>query len=111
MQAFRETLDFCGFMDLGFIGLEFTWHSRRHGHLVWEHLDKGVANYDWLSKFPAATVRHLHYYSSDHRPISISLNPNNEAQRWSRRPFRFEEMWLANSGCSDTVLRAWQADQ
>ena len=111
MQAFRETLDFCGFMDLGFTGLEFTWHSRRHGHLVWERLDRGVANYDWLSKFPATTVRHLHCYSSDHRPISISLNPNNEAQRWSRRLFRFEEMWLADSGCSDTMLRAWQADQ
>ena len=111
MQGFRDALDFCGFMDLGFTGLEFTWHSRRHGHLVWERLDSGVANYDWLSKFPAATVRHLHCYSSDHRPISISLNPNNEAQRWSRRPFRFEEMWLANSGCSDTMLRAWQADQ
>ena len=111
MQAFRDTLDFCGFMDLGFTGPEFTSHSRRHGHLVWECLDRGVANYDWLSKFLATTVRHLHCYSSDHRPISLSLNPNNEAQRWSRRSFKFEEMCLADSGCSDTVLRAWQADQ
>ena len=111
MQAFKETLDFCGFMDLGFTGLEFTWHSRRHRHLVWERLDRGVANYDWLSKFLATTVRHLHCYSSDHRPISLSLNPNNEAQRWSRRSFKFEEMCLADSGCSDTMLRAWQANQ
>jgi len=79
MQAFRDTLDFCGFMDLGFTGPKFTWHSRRHGHLIWERIDRGVANYDWLSKFPAATIRHLHCYSSDHRPINLTFNPNNEA--------------------------------
>ncbi|XP_075665331.1 uncharacterized protein LOC142634992 [Castanea sativa] len=97
-------------MVLGFTGPKFTWHSRRHGHLIWERLDKGVANYDWLSKFPAATVHHLHCYSSDHHPISLTFNPNNEAQRWSRRPFRFEEMCLADSGCRDIVLRAWQVE-
>ena len=25
MQAFRDTLDFCGFLDLGYMGPEFTW--------------------------------------------------------------------------------------
>ena len=34
MQAFREVLDFCGFIDLGFTGPKFTWHSRRHGYLI-----------------------------------------------------------------------------
>ena len=54
MQAFRDVLDVCGFVDLGFTRPEFTWHSRRHGHLIWERLDRGMANYDWLAKFPAA---------------------------------------------------------
>ena len=61
MQAFRHALDYCGFVDLGFMGPWFMRHSRRHGHLVWERLDKGVANYDWLAKFPTATIRHVHY--------------------------------------------------
>ena len=108
MQAFREVLDFCGFIDLGFTGPKFTWHSRRHGYLIWERLDRGMANYDWIAKFPAATLRHLHCFSSDHRPIKVVFDPNSESQRWFRRPFRFEEMWLADSGCSDTVLRAWE---
>ena len=46
MQAFRDVLDTCGFMDLGFMGLEFTWHGVRHGQVIWECLDRGVANYD-----------------------------------------------------------------
>lgn len=57
MQAFHEALDFCGFLDLSFIGLEFTWHGRRHEHMIWERLERGVANYDWMSKFLVATVR------------------------------------------------------
>ena len=110
MQAFQDILDFCGFMDLGFIGPEFTRHSRRHGHLIWECLDRGVTNYNWLAKFSTTIIRHLHCYSSNHRPISLTFNPNNETQHWSRHSFRFEEMWLAESGCSDTMLRVWQVD-
>lgn len=41
MQAFRDVLDFCGFVDLGFTGPKFTWHSRRHGQLIWERLNRG----------------------------------------------------------------------
>lgn len=41
MQAFCDVLAFCSFVDLGFTGLEFMWHSRRYGYLIWEHLDRG----------------------------------------------------------------------
>ena len=34
MQSFWEALDDCGFIDLGFSGLEFTWHRKRKGELV-----------------------------------------------------------------------------
>ena len=51
MQAFRDVLDTYGFVDLGFTGLDFTWQGNRHGHVVWERLDRGVANYDWMAKF------------------------------------------------------------
>lgn len=70
-------------------------------------VEQGVANYDWLAKFLATTVRHLHCFSSDHRPIKVVFEPNSESKWWFRQPSRFEEMWLANRGCSDTVLRAW----
>ena len=76
--------------------------------MIWEHLDRGVANYDWLSKFLAATIRHLNCYTFDHCLISLVFNPNNETQRWYRRPFRFKEMWLPDSGCNNIMLRAWQ---
>ena len=52
MQDFREGLDHYGFVDLGFLGLEFTWHGRRRGEWILERLDRGVANYEWLTCFP-----------------------------------------------------------
>ena len=64
---------------------------------------EGVANYDWMTKYPTATVRHLHCISSNHRLLLLLLDPNGELVRWKRKPFCFEEMWLVNWGCGELV--------
>ena len=107
MQSFRDVLDDCRFVDLGYSGPEFTWNGRRHGEWIWERLDRGVANYDWLARYPTGRVTHLHCYSSDHRPILLALDPNGESQKWKQKPFRFEAMWVTDSECGNTVSRAW----
>ena len=107
MQAFVDVLDHCGFVDLGYSGLDFTWHGRRRGELIWERLDRGVANYEWLARFPTRRIRHLHCFTSDHRPILLSLDSNGEQQRWRCKPFRFEAMWLTSPDCNGVVSRAW----
>ena len=81
MQAFRDTLDVCGFVDLGYTGLEFTSYGNRHGNIIWERLDRGEATHDWLEKYPAASIRHLHCVESDHKPILLILDPNGESHR------------------------------
>lgn len=108
MQAFRDVLDICDFVELGSTGLKSTWQGNRHGHVVWERLDRGVASYDWMAKFLAATIRHLHCVASNHRPILLLLDLNGESTRWKHKPFRFEEMWLADWGCGDIVKKAWE---
>ena len=82
VQAFKDVLDVCGFVDLGFTSPEFTWQGNRHGHMVWERLYRGVANYDWMAKYLAASFRHLHCFASDHRPILLLLDPNGESVGW-----------------------------
>ena len=84
MQAFREVLDECGFIDLGFVGSEFTWHKHFAGNTVWEHLDRAVAMSDWLSLFPDTKIYHLEADASDHRPILIVPNGMDCSQQ---RPF------------------------
>jgi len=31
MDGLREVMDVCGFTDLGYIGLPYTWDNRQHG--------------------------------------------------------------------------------
>ena len=92
---------------MGYSGPEFTWHGRRHGKWIWERLDRGVANYDWLARYSTGRVTHLHCYSSDHRPILLALDPNEESQKWKRKPFRFEAMWVTDPDGGNTISRAW----
>ena len=106
MQLFRDVIDECGFLDLEYMDDQFTW--RKHftdGHSLWERLDRGLANHDWFMKFSSSKVHHLHSDSSDHSPLWITLD-GLDIPSFSK-PFRFEEMWLSNCGCSDIVEMVW----
>ena len=65
MQNFQDVLDHCGFADLGFSGPDYTWHGRRRGEWIWERLDRGVANYEWSTRFPTGRMKHLNCFTSD----------------------------------------------
>ena len=110
MQQFKDVLDHYGFVNLGFSGPAFTWRGRRRGEWIWERLDRGVVNYDWLEKFPTGRIRNLPCITSDHYPILLTLDAEGEKQRWKRKSFRFEAMWLTDSGCHHTVSKAWESN-
>ncbi|XP_075660413.1 uncharacterized protein LOC142630317 [Castanea sativa] len=70
MQLFRDVIDECGFMDLGFVGSKFTW--ARHydeGRSVRIRLDRCLATNSWFHKFPRTRVHHLQSMSSDHSAL------------------------------------------
>lgn len=74
MQLFRDMIDECGFMDLGFMGNRFTWSKHFVvGNPIWERLDRGLANDTWFLKFPGTIVHHLQCTSLDHYPLLINL--------------------------------------
>ena len=82
MQSFQDVLDECNFVDLRYLGPEFTWHGRQKGKWILERLDRGVANYEWLARCPIGKVKHLNCFTSDHRHLLLALDPNGESQRW-----------------------------
>jgi exonuclease III len=105
MQLFRDALDDCGFVDLGFTGPKFTWSNNRPGDMTWERLDRVVATSDWLLRFPSTRVYHLEGRWSDHKPIWVSSEPMVLPKR---RPFRFEEVWTSDQGCENVIEALWK---
>ena len=106
MESFKQVLDECNLLDLGYMGNKFTWSkSFPNGGMVWERLDRVVSTVEWLDLFLVTKVQTLSCVTSDHSPILIL--PNGFGAKL-KRPWRFEQMWLENRGCYDTVKSTWE---
>jgi hypothetical protein len=104
MQAFRDALADCNFDDLGYSGNIYT---TKRGHIR-ERLDRVVANNAWNIMHPNATVQHLDYTRSDHRPILLDTDFQVMNNRRSG-PRRFESKWLKENELREVVQHAWEA--
>ncbi len=114
MAEFREALNDCLLLDLGFQGYEFTWTNNRDPpECVDERLDRGVATEQWMDLFPCSRIQHVVFALSDHMGLVL----NSEAviqgpQRNSRkRCFHFEHAWFREEGCEETISQAWETHQ
>ena len=109
MQIFRDALDECELMDLGFKGFPYTWSKHyRNGFSIWEWLDRAVASYEWFSKFPSSQVHHIDSTTSHHKILWVELSDLDFQKK--KKVFRFEEMWLAEKGCGELVEGIWQVN-
>ena len=107
MQLFRDAIDACGFIDLGYTGSKFTWSKHyNNGYSIWERLDRALCTSDWLKLFAGTKVSHLTCTTSDHIPLWIT--PSDIPPPPMARPCRFEEMWLLDKGCGRVVEAVWR---
>ncbi|XP_075650105.1 uncharacterized protein LOC142620655 [Castanea sativa] len=104
MRDFREVVDDCGFMDLGYVGNKYSWRGRRGGNIVLDRLDRAFATHFWLALNSATRVQCLRANTFDH--YSIVINPKGITGR-PCKPFRFEHMWLKENGCGKIVRAEW----
>ena len=74
---------------------------------MWVRLDRGVATMEWIAKFPTAQVECVNVSKSDHKCLWLDLSPL-VLTRNKRRPFRFEEIWMTDSRCEETIKNAWE---
>ncbi|XP_075645796.1 uncharacterized protein LOC142616949 [Castanea sativa] len=105
MQPFRDVLDDCNFIDLGYVGFPYTWHKHFEDYTIFERLDRGLATADWFTMFPGTKIHHLDVTTSDHKPLWIT--PEGMDSNF-HKPFRFKQMWLTDEGCTDTVQAVWR---
>lgn len=94
VKLFWSCLQKYGLVDLDFKHQKYTWTNKKHRkrcQLIFERLDRCVANASWIKNFPNALIRHLPRTKSDHYPLLVNLNirscPNIS------KPFRMEPMW------------------
>ncbi|CAM8920557.1 unnamed protein product [Rhodiola kirilowii] len=106
MRQFRNCLEDCGLVDLGFSGARFTYSNKRRGaDEVKARLDRVVANDEWRSNFPKAAVKHVFANSSDHAPVVLYVEGWNMMRGCSFR--RFEPMWLRHMDFKENVRASW----
>ena len=107
IQHFRDAVDVCMLLDIGYSGRFWTFEKKvRGGSYTKVRLDRALANTDWRARFPLADLTHLTAASSDHIPILMRLNREQPSSR-QPRPFRYEVMWEGHESWSDTINSAW----
>lgn len=93
MEGFRETVDYCKFVDLGYSGLPFTWDNRQQGiDNVKVRLDRGLADDKFVELFHNTKVMHVQTTESDHCALVISICRSEWIQEERTiKPFRYEK--------------------
>lgn len=109
MEGFREAVQVCGFSDLGFIGLPYTWDNRQQGNdNIKVRLDRGLASSSFLNIFRDTKVWHVQTTESDHCCLILECVKGRLRRRRGRRRFRYENMWRRDPSYLRLVESAWQ---
>ena len=87
----------------------FTWKKRIHTHLMYERLDRTIAQNDWTNIYPNAIELHEVFTCSDHCPIVMTTNMN---QRTTKAfPFCFQNFWCKFQSANLLVKNTWKMVQ
>jgi hypothetical protein len=106
MRTFNGYVKQCGLIDLGFSGPAYTWTNKRFtSNIIFERLDRCLANAEWCDLFPNTNVFNLPIMFGDHAPILLST------QSQYRRPklkFKFENWWTMEEDFQNVAKTAWE---
>ena len=104
---FKECLDRCNMIDLGFSGPRFTWTNKSDiSSLIQERIDRFFVNLDWWHLLPESKITHLTRCHSDHCFVLLETSPVSHLQL--KRPFKFQRFWLSNPSFLRIVATVWR---
>lgn len=98
-------MDECKLVDLGFNGPKYNWTNKRKTKPVFERLDRGWANLDWITSFSNTSFWHLTRITSDRCPVLLELDYRTPPH--GPKPFCFEPVWLLDSSFYQFVASKW----
>nr|XP_025681707.1 uncharacterized protein LOC112783135 [Arachis hypogaea] len=110
IRRFRDWMDLCGFMDLGFQGTHFTWRGPiwQGRERVFKRMDRAISNPDWRICFHEAYIETLPRIKFDHHLILIKCTGNSHVLK--NKPFRFEYMWMQHKEFQPFLKNNWNID-
>ncbi|KAF7810502.1 uncharacterized protein G2W53_037245 [Senna tora] len=92
-------------MEIPSKGAFYTWtNGRTSQEVVWEKLDRYLANSAWNNCFPNSIVEVLPISASDHAPIILNMHPTTHR---GKRQFKFELIWLHFKERNHIIEQAW----
>ncbi|KAK4264548.1 hypothetical protein QN277_025707 [Acacia crassicarpa] len=109
MQWFHDRISDCGLIDMGSIGPRMTWKGPKLAGCprLFERLDRALANSQFLDHMQDSFLKVLPRSNfSNHNPILLSVGLKQERFK-SKKPFRFEAMWLSHESFSDFLSNNW----
>ncbi|KAK4252928.1 hypothetical protein QN277_011055 [Acacia crassicarpa] len=101
-RDFVSWIDSHDIRDVGFVGPVFTW---KRGNTE-ARFDRMLANNQWFDLFPNASVAHLPFFKSDHRPLLLQLDSARTSPK-PNRPFRFIAAWVLHDRFDEFVRGSW----
>ena len=113
MKLFRDCLEVCELVDLGYSGPKYTWNNRQEGdNNVKVRLDRAVANGQFMQLFDYWQVENIITSSSDHYVILLSFGsqPFSNQKKLFSQNFRYEAMWARAADYIEVVEKIWNED-
>ncbi|XP_073367759.1 uncharacterized protein [Aegilops tauschii subsp. strangulata] len=106
MVAFRDTLEVCGLVDMGFAGVPFTYDYKCSGASnVKVQLEKAVATNEWRNMFAFSSVVHIPSPCSDH--LAIFLKGSADPGLIGKSCRRYELFWERDAALPKVIKEAW----
>lgn len=110
VDGFRKAVSTCGFHDLGYNGLPYTWDNRQQPtNNIKVRLDRGLATQEFLDLFPDTSVWHVQTTESDHCCLLLDCRAHGERRR-GNKAFRYENMWKRDDSYDGLVRSSWGND-
>ncbi|XP_073359857.1 uncharacterized protein [Aegilops tauschii subsp. strangulata] len=107
IQAFRDAVDVCMLMDLGYQGRPWTFEKRvTGGSFCRVRLDRALASASWTARYPLATLYHLDGATSDHGPILLRFDGTYQ-YAMKEKMFRYETMWQSHEAWRGKITDSW----
>lgn len=107
MRAFRDVLQICELVDLGFSGVPYTYDNRREGRSnVKVRLDRALADNSWRDIYSNSQVVHLTSSCSDHCPILLKFAADSR-QSNRKKCLHYEICWEREPASTEVISLAW----